>query len=113
MKQSVIILSTYLFALSLFPCGDVCGGIVELWQEWFDIEHIEHPDHDQHSNTCDDDPCTPLCGCSCCSITLDYPLELFITLGLPVAPPTLEPSFNPDNSGILSVYDIWQPPKFS
>lgn len=113
MKYLTIILSFYIFALSLLPCGDACGGVVKLWDDWLGVEHIAHDDHEQHSNTCNDDPCSPLCGCSCCSIVMDYPMEIAINLVIPPKPSL----FLPDNYigfiSLLSTYDIWQPPRLS
>lgn len=77
-RSTAFLLSTYLMAISLLPCGDVCGGIVHLMESWLEVVHEAHPDHEQHSGTCKDDPCSPLCGCSCCSIVLDVPVRLIV-----------------------------------
>jgi len=55
MKIAVRILTIYMFALSLAPCGDGGNGVVEIAKHFFGVEHQHISDHDQHSNGCGDD----------------------------------------------------------
>ena len=112
MKLTIHLFTFYMFALSLVPCGDGGGGIVEIANHFFGIEHQDSSDHDQHSNTCNDDLCSPFCICSCCSSVLDAPVKLpFVVKSLTPAP-GIKPSFVPDFTLSSFPAFIWQPPKF-
>ena len=112
MKLTIHIFTFYMFALSLVPCGDGGGGIVEIANHFVGIEHQDSSDHDQHSNTCNDDLCSPFCICSCCSSVLDAPVKLpFVVKSLTPAP-GIKPSFVPDFTLSSFPAFIWQPPKF-
>jgi len=79
MKLTIHIFAIYMFALSLIPCGDGGGGIVEIVNHLFGIAHQHQSDHDHHSKGCGDDTCTPFCVCSCCSITTCIPTNTNLT----------------------------------
>ena len=102
-----------MFALSLIPCGDGGGGIVEIANHFFGIEHQHISDHKQHSNGCGDDTCTPFCVCNCCSISVDAPASVdFYDKYLMLFSKKLhsyKSNFYP--SGFLT--SIWHPPIFS
>ncbi len=110
MENLSIILALYILLLSLLPCGDVIMALDDITT----VENItlEENDH-QHSNNCNDDPCSPICGCSCCSIVMDYPVGIDIDLILPPIPFFELPCSLNSKIGILSTFDIWQPPKYS
>ena len=113
MKIAIHIFTIYMLALSLIPCGDGGGGIVELANHFFGLEHQHVSDHQQHSQGCGDDTCSPFCVCSCCSSAIDIPIKL--PLEEKYFPPKAvnTPSFF---SSIIpfSFHDtIWQPPKLS
>ena len=74
MKLAIHILTIYILALSLAPCSDGGGGIVETANHFLGIEHQHVSDHEHHSNGCGDDTCTPFCVCSCCSMALEIPV---------------------------------------
>ena len=61
MKLVINIFTIYMLALSLVPCGDGGGGIVEIVNHFLVIEHQHISDHEQHSNGCGDDTCSPFC----------------------------------------------------
>lgn len=112
MKLASSMLATYIFALSLIPCGDG-GGIVEIANHFFGVEHQHISDHEQHSKGCGDDTCTPFCVCSCCSNTTSIPKSAnltgsYITL---ISQKLLPYSSNFYPSGVNA--SIWQPPRFS
>ena len=113
MKIATHILTIYMIALSLIPCGDGGGGFVEIANHLFGLEHQHVSDHEQHSNGCGDDTCTPFCVCSCCSITTSIPANASFTGGyftlIYQKLPSFESNFYP--SGFLT--SIWQPPRFS
>ena len=113
MKITVHILSIYMLALSLVPCGDGGGGIVEIAKHFFEVEHSHFSDHVQHSNDCEDDNCSPFCICSCCSSGMDYPVKPALQLRTPTTLVGTIPSFIP--TFISSPYNhaVWQPPTFS
>ena len=114
MKLTIHIFTIYMLALSLIPCGDGGGGIVEIANHVFDLEHQHISDHDQHSNDCGDDTCTPFCICSCCSISVHIPtnVDFSKTENLP--------SFSQKLPSIISRFipsgynaSVWHPPIFS
>ena len=113
MKAFTRIFAFYLIALSLLPCGDNGGGILDMTKHLFGIEHEAHSDHEHHNNACGDDDCTPFCICSCCSMALDVPTKLpFLVKYLPPTPAKLPISYSnflPSNFH----HSIWQPPRFS
>ena len=113
MKMAIHIFTIYMLALARVPCGDSGSGIMEIVNHFFGFEHQDYSDHEQHSNTCDDDLCSPFCICSCCASTVDYPVKLpFLIKSLPSIPEAI-PSFVP-NIIFSSFYtSIWQPPRFS
>ena len=113
MKISTYIFTFYMLTLSLVPCGDGGGGIVELIKHLNGIEHHHVSDHQQHSKGCGDDTCTPFCVCNCCSMTINVPTIANLT-EVPlkfISGTTLAYNSNFYPSGYLS--SIWQPPKFS
>lgn len=102
-----------MLALSLIPCGDGGGGIVEIVNHLTGIEHQHISDHEHHSNGCGDDTCTPFCVCSCCSMALDVPIKLSFQVEYlpptPIKSPTSFSTFIPSSFHL----SIWQPPKLS
>ncbi len=113
MKIIVYILSIHMIALSLIPCGDGGGDIVEIAKHFFEIEHTHSTDHKEHSKGCGDDTCSPFCICSCCSSGIDYPKNSSLQLKpLSLLVKTI-PSFI--STFLPSSYNnaIWQPPMFS
>lgn len=113
MKLAIHIFTIYIFALAIVPCSDGGGGIVEILNHLSGVEHQHISDHDQHSNDCGDDMCTLFCICSCCSSTVDVPVELPFQLKSLLPKPVNKPSFF---LAIIpnSFHDsIWQPPRFS
>ena len=112
MKWTIHIFTVYMFALALVPCGDGGGGIAEMMSHFFEIEHQVFSDHDQHSNTCNDDHCSPFCVCSCCSTAVDSPVRLTIELSSPAPVTETVPSFVPNLLPSSFLTSIWQPPRF-
>ena len=113
MKKTAHILAIYLLLLSLIPCGDGGGGMAELVNHLFNIEHQAHSNHDQHSGSCSDDFCSPFCVCNCCSIALDYPMDTVLSIKEYTPRPAEQPSFIPHEITIVYPTNIWQPPRFS
>ena len=113
MKGIIKILTIYLIALSFVPCGDGGGGIVEIINHLFDIEHQHISDHEHHSRNCGDDDCSPFCVCICCSIAINVPEEI-----TKFRPFTLW-CFNERPTNLSNIYSftfsssIWHPPTFS
>lgn len=102
-----------MLALSLAPCSDGGGGIVEMLNHLSGVEHQHTSDHNQHSNDCGDDTCPPFCVCSCCSMALDVPIKLrFSVKDLPPTP-TESPSLYSDFIPSSFIHSIWHPPIFS
>ena len=113
MKIAIHIFTIYMLALSLIPCGDGGGGILEIANDLFGIEHQHLSDHEQHSNNCGDDLCTPFCICSCCSSALDTPSKLPYRIKTPTPFPNSTPSWFKNEISFSLDQSIWQPPKFS
>jgi hypothetical protein len=111
MKISAHILSVYLLLLAFIPCGDGGNSIVELAYDLFGIEHVHKSDHEQHSNTCEDDFCSPLCICSCCSISLNTPEKLPVKIHLPTVLTENSPTFLGVIIPSSFLETIWQPPR--
>jgi len=102
-----------MLALSLVPCGDGGGGIVEIVNHLFGIEHQHISDHDQHSKECGDDTCTPFCVCSCCSIAIDIPVKLLVLKDYSPLTATNIPLFFSVFTPSPFIHAIWHPPIFS
>jgi len=113
MKISIHIFTVYMLALSLVPCGDSGGGIVEIANHFFGIEHQHVSDHEQHSNGCGDDTCTPFCVCNCCSISVNVPGDIGLCdkhiMLVSQGCLSYYPNFYP--SGFLT--SVWHPPILS
>ena len=113
MKIATNILTIYMLALSLIPCGDGGGGFVEIANHIFGVEHQHVSDHEQHSNGCGDDTCTPFCVCNCCSISVNVPTNIdfhdkhimLVSKKLPFDKSNFYPS------GFVTSF--WHPPIFS
>lgn len=108
MKYFTLILSFYIFALVIFPCGDKSDcGQQDSRQNTLAEKH--HSDHSEHS-----DHCSPFCICACCSHFITAP-NLFVS--------HTNATIQYPNSRNLSIYKIpaikeaftkiWQPPKLS
>ncbi|MGK0364449.1 MAG: hypothetical protein ACI85O_001506 [Saprospiraceae bacterium] len=113
MKTTAHILAIYLLLLSLIPCSDGGGGMVELIQHFFKVELHAHSGHDEDSGSCGDDFCSPFCVCNCCSIAIDFPAEASLNIKEYTPSPTTQPSFIPHEVRIIYPTNIWQPPRFS
>lgn len=113
MRRGTTIFAIYLLTLSIIPCGDNGGGIIEVLNQWFNAEHEYFSDHQHHNNTCGDDSCAPFCICSCCSINTSIPTGIgFICKEWASISITILPRyFNCYLSEYLT--SVWQPPKFS
>jgi len=92
----------YLLALIMLPCNDACEG-----------QHHQAPlvfnqaqDHHQE----DQDICSPLCGCSCCSAQIIVQSNFFIQNTDPVRQEKFVAHLPLSVSELH--YSIWQPPKF-
>ena len=112
MKIVVHVFTVYLFALSLVPCSDGGGGIVEMLNHLSGIEHQHFSDHEEHSNGCSDDACSPFCICSCCSSMIDIPEKLPLQIKIPLPSPETTPLFISTIISSTFHVSIWQPPKF-
>lgn len=113
MKLAIKIFTTYLLALSLVPCGDGGGGILEIANHLLGTEHQHISDHDQHSNGCGDDSCSPFCVCSCCSISVNTPTSIGFKLKQRTPFPLVAPAFTNTHLPYFFNPSIWQPPTFS
>ena len=113
MKLNIHLFAFYLLALSLIPCGDGGGGIVEFALHQFGIEHQEHSDHQQHSNSCGDDACSPFCICNCCSTTVDLQVKPALKIKTPLAYQQAGPDFFSKIYPDIFIATVWQPPKWS
>lgn len=102
-----------MLALLLVPCGDGGGGIVEIANHFFEIEHEHLSDHEQHSNSCGDDSCSPFCVCSCCSISVNSPINA--DLNIKFIPLLVFKKIFISDDKIVSSFNplIWHPPTFS
>ena len=112
MKIAINIFAFYLFALSLVPCGDGGGGIIEMAEYVFGAEQQVQADHQQHSDPCDGDLCSPFCICSCCSLTLDITEKTPLRVKAPASILKVKPSFVPNIFPSIYCTSFWQPPRF-
>ena len=112
MKTATNIFAIYMLVLSVVPCGDGGGGIVEIANHLFGIEQQDDPGHEQHSGTCDDDLCSPFCICSCCSMVFDIIKKMPFQIKMPASAIKEKPSFVPNISPSIYYSSFWQPPRF-
>ena len=113
MKIVIQLFAFYMLALSLAPCSDGGGGIVEIVNHLFGIEHLDVSHHEHHSNDCGDDFCPPFCICSCCSSALDTPTKIpFRIKELVLLPKSVPVCFRNEVSFSFQ-QSIWQPPRIS
>lgn len=113
MKITITILSVYMLALALVPCGDNAGNSLSMEGLVPEQEQGAYAEHDHHTDGCEDDSCSPLCACSCCSIPLSSAKAINrkqnVLFPVQQAKPTFAPAFNP--SAFQSL--VWHPPAFS
>lgn len=106
----MFIFSFYLVAISFLPCTD---GALNSVQVQTVITTNHEPTHDEHNHSHEGETCSPLCQCSCCSISTQQPQSLVALL--------IKPAFSgePSEAIFTSAHpkgyhaSIWQPPKFS
>lgn len=111
MKITIHIFTIYIFALSLVPCGDGGGGIVEIVQHLLERAHERPTDHEQHSRDCGDDVCSVFCICSCCYTAIDTVKEIPLPQRIFIASPKPTLFFIPHFNSIPFNHSIWQPPQ--
>jgi len=109
MNIVIRILTIYIFALSLAPCGDGGGGIVVIANQLLGLEtNIEVK---QNSDPCENSPCSPFCICSSCFMALDTAKEICLPERTLPSTPETPPSFIPSLSPSSFNHSIWQPPQ--
>ncbi len=111
-KSFIKIFAFYLIGVSFVPCGDGDGGILEVANQLFKLDHNHVSNHDKHSKDCGDDTCTVFCICSCCSTMLELPSEYPLEIVLTDPPFTETLSLHPILYKSIFLASIWQPPKF-
>jgi hypothetical protein len=102
MKLLSLLLSAFIFSLSLIPCAD--GKCVDKEESIFSYKVLQQ-------DNCNDDieECSPLCVCSCCGIvvTMAEALRFSVLKHFSIAH-----FFSFDTSKATSdIPTIWQPPK--
>ena len=111
MKIAIRILTIYIFALSLAPCGDGGGGIMVIANHHIAIEIQNSIEKEQNSDPCEDSPCSPFCICSSCFTALDTAKEILllekVLTSLPKTTPSFLAHFKPFNFNLA----IWHPPQ--
>ena len=101
MKVIALILSIFLFALSIIPCSD--GETCEAEQK--EISDSQEHDHSKDST----DHCSPFCICACCSVSVPLEEEIAGTN-------YLHPGFEEGNASYSFIYAftylqaVWRPP---
>lgn len=113
MKIAIHIFLIYMLALSLVPCGDGGGGVLEIAYQIFEVECPQDSGQDQHSNGCEDEPCSPFCICSCCLSALETSVDQSFQVNSPLSTPDWTPLFNSEFVTSPFYASIWQPPKLS
>lgn len=106
MKWILTIWTFYLMVLTSLPCSDASNQCEDTPK----IETAQSHDHNQDS----DDACSPLCYCSCCSVTIaTYHFQAFEIRKPKVAVITKKIIFR-DYTLTSNYYgSIWHPPKFT
>ena len=100
-----------MLALSLAPCGDGGGGIVEIANQLFGIEAQISSEIEQNSDPCEDSPCSPFCICSSCFTAFDATKEIRLPEKILTSSPKTTPSFIPHFHPSSFNHSIWQPPQ--
>jgi hypothetical protein len=93
----------YLVALVMMPCNDAC----EKLQQQVPLVFNQAQDHHQQK----EDICSPLCGCSCCSMHLIFqtPIPVQHSFNLPK-----ENFIEQVSLAASELYNaIWQPPRLA
>jgi len=109
MNIVIRILTIYIFALSLAPCGDGGGGIVVIANQLLGWEtNIEGK---QNSDPCENSPCSPFCICSSCFMALDTAKEIHLPERILSSVPETPPLFTPQFHSSSFNHSIWQPPQ--
>lgn len=93
----------YLLALVVLPCNDTC----------IDSDHITPltVSQAQDHHDADEDVCSPLCACSCCSSQVIIPSALVLIS--PDLPGKKDFSEYQVTQHLCLQYSIWQPPRLS
>ncbi|MFZ1700859.1 MAG: DUF6660 family protein [Pyrinomonadaceae bacterium] len=107
MRSLTLVLFAILLFLSVQPCEDVFAGLDSQGHRVASFAHLEQPAEDG-----DSDNCSPLCICSCCSMSVvsrSFGFSLFDAPG-PINFETEVASYR-DSYQTNSLSEIWQPPK--
>ena len=92
----------YILTLTLMPCPD---QEVHPWMGMHEMISQEQSGNDNDHEDC----CSPLCTCSCCSLSFE-PEKVFIVTQSFSLPETLNFFFNPQIESHY-LFSIWEPPK--
>jgi hypothetical protein len=98
-----ILFSVYVAFLVCYPCTDEASQL--------DVDSYSAKIASRHTDAGEEDPCSPLCVCRCCSSQIHQPTHFSFSAFCPVYTETndvIETSLIPSVS-----YSIWQPPKQS
>jgi hypothetical protein len=98
-----ILFSVYVAFLVYYPCTDEASQL--------DVDSYSAKIASRHTDAGEEDPCSPLCVCRCCSSQIHQPTYFSFSAFCPVFTETNDII---ETSLISTVsYSIWQPPKQS
>ncbi|WP_425474801.1 DUF6660 family protein [Niabella insulamsoli] len=101
MKFFALILSVWLIVIALLPCGDHEDTRMQPSVSAQSTNH-QQAHHTEH--------CTPLCSCSCCSISFSHH-ALLPELGMAVLAQSKQHTYYACSFYEKTANAIWQPPK--
>ena len=109
MKLFLVLFSFYFLALALSPCNDNLGG----WSFFCQDEKCKLAEDTDEAPTgdCSDEPCSSFCLCTGCSTIIKLADLPTLDLEELQALTTKISQIQTKISGILSISDIWQPPR--
>ena len=104
MKVFSIFLGIYILFMVSLPCVDDIRGCAK-------IEHSIEAGQTGHHQSSHGDACSPFCVCSCCSVTVDIPSDVFEAEPLSTIEFKVISFYQERHS--FYFHHIWQPPKLA
>jgi hypothetical protein len=105
MKYLAVLFGFYLISLALMPCGDVFDNTAGA-KTAYSLHKVT-----EGTEKCNHEACAPFCGCNCCSVGKNFPLQFVYVKIEPLL--LVSYSLYPVSMPNSQALEVWQPPKLA